>query len=280
MAQNLGQPASQRDSVVNPSSRRKQVLLAAFILIAFASLGTLRTVQHALGSSARGDVTLQGDRGHTFGPDDHTDVVPIGRQKWSTSSQHHLQTSSSGVTTQFSVSTRVRVLTETVLQAVHLRNAGANVRNSPSANDALPARAAFLPGSNQTLRFPVCNGFTNQRLSLVYGILLARRLNRVPVLPGHLLRDGTQVDHQSTGAKWGGGTSSRSSDSRNHVPFGDVYDTDHFLRGMAKAGIRVLLSHGGYRTRAPGACCIRMGSIALGATLGEGGPGRAREGTA
>lgn len=246
MAQTLGQPTSQRDSAVNPSSRRKQILLAGFIILAFASLGTLWTVQHALGSSARGDVALHYEQGHTFETNKYTDLVPTGRQKLSASAQQHSRTGSSGVATQTSVGTRVRFLTETVLQAVHLRSAGANLRNSPSANDDLPERAAFLPGRNQTLRFPVCNGFTNQRLSLVYGILLARRLNRVPVLPGHLLRDGTQVD-QSTGPKWGGGTSSRSSDSRNHVPFGDVYDTDHFLRGMAKAGIRVLLSHGGYR---------------------------------
>lgn len=43
-----------------------------------------------------------------------------------------------------------------------------------------------------TLQFEVCNGFANQRLSIVYGIIAAKRLNRTAVLPT-LLLDGTQM---------------------------------------------------------------------------------------
>jgi hypothetical protein len=45
----------------------------------------------------------------------------------------------------------------------------------------------------RTLRFEVCNGFANQRLSLVYGIIIARELDRAAVLP-NFIRNGSQVN--------------------------------------------------------------------------------------
>lgn len=51
--------------------------------------------------------------------------------------------------------------------------------------------------TNFTLHFPVCNGFANQRLSILYGVLLAKRLNRAAVLPmlidNGLQRSGSSV---------------------------------------------------------------------------------------
>lgn len=43
----------------------------------------------------------------------------------------------------------------------------------------------------QTLRFKVCNGFANQRLAVVYGMLVAAKTGRSPVVPV-LIGEGTQ----------------------------------------------------------------------------------------
>ena len=48
----------------------------------------------------------------------------------------------------------------------------------------------------------MCNGFANQRLSVVYGVLLAHRLGRSPVLPV-LMRDGIQRDDKTVTAQVG-----------------------------------------------------------------------------
>ncbi len=45
--------------------------------------------------------------------------------------------------------------------------------------------------ANRTLRFLVCNGFANQRLSIVYGAILARKTARALVLP-RLIASGSQ----------------------------------------------------------------------------------------
>lgn len=45
--------------------------------------------------------------------------------------------------------------------------------------------------SQSTLSFDVCNGYTNQRLSTLYGFVLAKTLGRQPVLP-RLIFDGVQ----------------------------------------------------------------------------------------
>ena len=85
-----------------------------------------------------------------------------------------------------------------------------------------------MPPVNQTLRFNVCNGFANQRLSVVYGVMLAVRLNRSVVMP-ELLTDGLQRTNAD-----------KVADGTNSVPFGDVYDEMHFRVALARAGIRVL----------------------------------------
>lgn len=49
--------------------------------------------------------------------------------------------------------------------------------------------------SPSTLSFQVCNGYTNQRLSTLYGFVLAKTLGRHPVLP-RLILDGVQGMHK------------------------------------------------------------------------------------
>lgn len=80
-----------------------------------------------------------------------------------------------------------------------------------------------------TLRFSVCNGLTNQRISLLYGIMLALRTGRVPVLPD-LIPDGTQ----STDARV-------DPSSGNVQAFSAIYDLPHFLSSLQAAGIPIVL---------------------------------------
>ncbi|GLC41858.1 hypothetical protein PLESTM_001258700 [Pleodorina starrii] len=115
-------------------------------------------------------------------------------------------------------------LAEQSLQAI-LRT-----RFSPSRDD-LARLLQSLPPKQQTLRFKVCNGFANQRLSVVYGVLLALRLGRTPVLPV-LMRDGIQRTDATVTAH-----------GANKVPFEEVYDLNYFLFKLAGAGIRLLEPH-------------------------------------
>lgn len=55
----------------------------------------------------------------------------------------------------------------------------------------LNAIMAGYRASPATLSFQVCNGYTNQRLSTLYGFVLAKTLGRQPVLP-RLIFDGVQ----------------------------------------------------------------------------------------
>eukprot|EP00198_Chlamydomonas_reinhardtii_P011415 XP_001700752.1 predicted protein [Chlamydomonas reinhardtii] len=73
---------------------------------------------------------------------------------------------------------------------------------------------------NKTLRFPVCNGFANQRLSILYGVVLAKRLGRAAVLPV-LVDNGLQRGDAA-------------------IPFEEMYDLPHFIASMAGVGVRLL----------------------------------------
>ncbi|GFR48373.1 hypothetical protein Agub_g10263 [Astrephomene gubernaculifera] len=86
-----------------------------------------------------------------------------------------------------------------------------------------------LPSSSRTLRFPVCNGFANQRLSMVYGIILAKRLGRAAVLPV-LVDNGLQRTDSNV----------LVSDS-NKIAFEEMYDLPYFNKTMTNAGVRLLL---------------------------------------
>ncbi len=63
-----------------------------------------------------------------------------------------------------------------VLQSV--RNGSLAIDNAELQQDSFYHR---------TLTFEVCNGMANQRLSVLYGIILAFELGRIPVLPRFLL---------------------------------------------------------------------------------------------
>jgi hypothetical protein len=81
---------------------------------------------------------------------------------------------------------------QTKLARTLLRNQQAqDVRSTPQS----PVVASPKPVVNRTLRFQVCNGFANQRLSIVYGALLARRTGRALVLP-HLIAAGSQASDE------------------------------------------------------------------------------------
>ncbi|KAI8467661.1 MAG: hypothetical protein J3K34DRAFT_523549 [Monoraphidium minutum] len=85
-----------------------------------------------------------------------------------------------------------------------------------------------------TLHFEVCNGFANQRLSIMYGLVIAKALGRAAVLPA-LLLDGTQMTAAAASlaaaaAAGGGGIAA----------FEDFYDLDEFGHAMGEEGVPVL----------------------------------------
>jgi hypothetical protein len=70
-------------------------------------------------------------------------------------------------------------------------------------------------GQSRILRFSVCNGYTNQRLALIYGFLVAHLSERDVILP-RLIRDGTQMSTEIVTASEG-----------NFANFGTFYDVSH-----------------------------------------------------
>ncbi|KAG2449205.1 hypothetical protein HYH02_005952 [Chlamydomonas schloesseri] len=106
-------------------------------------------------------------------------------------------------------------------------------RGSAAEEAAAAAAAALggpplLPPANRTLRFGVCNGYANQRLAVLYGMLLARRLSRSAVLPV-LIDNGLQRSDANVLA---------SGD--NQVPFSQMYDEQAFIGAMESVGVRAL----------------------------------------
>jgi GDP-fucose protein O-fucosyltransferase len=82
------------------------------------------------------------------------------------------------------------------------------------------------------LEFDVCNGFSNQKLSIVYAAALARRHGRHLVLPS-LVRDGTQ--------KYAGATAADvTATGNNSLPFEAMFDVRVFTDALHKHGLRVV----------------------------------------
>jgi hypothetical protein len=77
----------------------------------------------------------------------------------------------------------------------------------------------------KTLSFSVCNGFANQRLSLLYGVVIAKQLERSIYLP-NLIEDGVQY---TTKTNYGKG-----------APFESMYDREAFIKGLETIGVNVL----------------------------------------
>ncbi|GIL81750.1 hypothetical protein Vretimale_1367 [Volvox reticuliferus] len=97
-----------------------------------------------------------------------------------------------------------------------------------AAAEAVGDSSAQLQPQSRTLRFQVCNGFANQRLSIIYGALLAVRLDRTAVLPV-LIDNGLQRTDNTILAN-----------TDNQVLFSDMYDQPYFIKAMAAAGLRVV----------------------------------------
>lgn len=88
--------------------------------------------------------------------------------------------------------------------------------------------AADIAG-RRTLSFAVCNGMPNQRLALVYGVLMALELGRVPVLPS-LLSSVTRLQ----------GEEEAEPASPQETPMSQLYDTQHLILALGGLGIEVL----------------------------------------
>lgn len=80
--------------------------------------------------------------------------------------------------------------------------------------------------SEPTLSFQVCNGFANQRVAVLSGIILAAQLNRTVILP-RLLLNGTQPTETEV-----------NEDTSGSVPFGHMFDVGLFTERLAARGVR------------------------------------------
>ncbi|KAJ9509652.1 hypothetical protein QJQ45_011339 [Haematococcus lacustris] len=96
-----------------------------------------------------------------------------------------------------------------------------------------PAQLGFEPATllkgKKTLQFPVCNGMANQRLSLLYGVMLAHELGRVAILPDFLL-SGVQWDEKDVVA----------GKETGSVPMSRLYDVQKFVSSTAAMGVEVV----------------------------------------
>jgi len=95
--------------------------------------------------------------------------------------------------------------------------------NTPAPPPAPPDR---------TLSFQVCKGFAQQRLAILYGLLLAKQLGRAAVLPDVLL------DRPVIGQPDGGAASAGASPRT--APFGSFYSVESLQRAAAAHGVIVL----------------------------------------
>lgn len=95
---------------------------------------------------------------------------------------------------------------------------------------ASPRLALSRPGpqGRQTLSFKVCNGFTNQRLAIFYGAVLAKESGRSLVLPD-LQRHGMPTDWSKTDHHY----------TTGFVPFSTFYSKRSFSDGLASVGVQV-----------------------------------------
>ncbi len=74
-------------------------------------------------------------------------------------------------------------------------------------------------GALSNLGIETCNGFVNQRLSILYGLVVAKRTRRAVHLPMLRVNGRQFVDEGSLNATW--------------VPFSHFYDVDHFVNTIS-----------------------------------------------
>lgn len=104
------------------------------------------------------------------------------------------------------------------------------VKVPPRTLPPIPSRESKLGSQSRTLRFLTCNGFANQRLSLAYGMILAKMTNRIPVLPSFLLNGLQRGDAWIT-----------DIGNNGSLPMSAMYDMEAFREGIASyAGMEVL----------------------------------------
>ena len=88
--------------------------------------------------------------------------------------------------------------------------------NGDLALTGLDASSLQASGSqaSRTLRFELCNGFANQRIALVFGILYAHILGRSAVLPYALMNGAQTADEWNLG------------DISGLAPLSELYDVE------------------------------------------------------
>lgn len=115
------------------------------------------------------------------------------------------------------------VVTYQVLQSVILSQRAAQRISSESSS----AESVY----KKTLTFEVCNGMANQRLSLLYGVILAYELGRASVVPNFLL-SGVQWTDKDTLAS-----------SNNSIAMSELYDAEHLISQLSAVGVEMLRPH-------------------------------------
>jgi len=97
--------------------------------------------------------------------------------------------------------------------------------------------AGASAASASTLHFDTCNGFANQRLSIVHAASLAAEVGYSLSLPS-LLSEGRQDLTRSVDPII-------PTEDSGKVSFSHVYDERIFIRTLASAGLHVVASHAG-----------------------------------
>ncbi|BDA51623.1 hypothetical protein COCOBI_19-1790 [Coccomyxa sp. Obi] len=100
-------------------------------------------------------------------------------------------------------------------------------RAHPDQTARSTQRGPHQPSS--TLQFSTCNGFANQRLAIVYAVVMAKASHRSLVVPS-LLLNGAQL---SEGMHLSGNDASS-------VPFENIYDMTAFGEALESLGVTVV----------------------------------------
>jgi hypothetical protein len=111
------------------------------------------------------------------------------------------------------------------------RRPAASPRPARTRHDAPPP----LPADAPTLSFAACNGFANQRLSLLYGLVLAKATRRRVFLPD-LVADGTQLVAEGDN---GGYVDKLATGPGGALAFGEQFDVGALTLALRAHGVEV-----------------------------------------
>eukprot|EP01025_Chloroclados_australasicus_P054071 TRINITY_DN6405_c0_g1_i1.p1 TRINITY_DN6405_c0_g1~~TRINITY_DN6405_c0_g1_i1.p1 ORF type:complete len:769 (-),score=34.50 TRINITY_DN6405_c0_g1_i1:335-2494(-) len=84
----------------------------------------------------------------------------------------------------------------------------------------------FNNSSKKYFRYAVCNGFTNQRLGIIYGVIMAAQLNRTMIIP-QVIQDGLQRRKENI-----------AGNEQQTYPLGSQYNSDAFENILSKHDIQ------------------------------------------